>query len=163
MAEGLRLIVIGLLSAASLTGLFLALAALFPAVVRRSVEAMDDAPGRAVALGLANGLFLAVVGLGLTSLSQGSGLDLLQIPAIAFLSLFLITLCFGLAAVVQLVGERLFPGAGPVRQRIWASLVLALGTLTPFVGWFGLLPYVAALGIGGFLLGWLRRPALAEE
>jgi len=163
MAEGLRLLIIGLLSAAGLTGLFLALGALFPTVLRRSVEAIDDTPGRAFGVGLANGVFLAAVGVGLSSLAEGSGLGLFRIPALIFLSLLTVALAFGLTAAVQLVGQRLFPTASPVRQRVWSSLVLALGTLTPLVGWFGLFPYVAALGIGGFILGWLRRPAPVAE
>jgi hypothetical protein len=68
-----------------------------------------------------------------------------------------VALTFGLAAVVGLTGERIAPQRSGLARIVLGTVVLSLGCLTPVVGWFGLLPYVACLGVGGFVLGLFRR------
>ena len=54
--------------------------------------------------------------------------------------------------MVQIVGARLMPGGQGLRPAIWGTVALTLGCLTPYVGWFGLLPYVVIRGLGAFVL-----------
>ncbi|MDX1600283.1 MAG: hypothetical protein R3191_02075 [Anaerolineales bacterium] len=114
-------------------------------------------------VGAINVLFLSALGFGFSALADAVGADLLQLPALLFLSLLVILLAFGLTAASMLVGERLFPSAGLFRSRLGGAGVLTLAALAPFVGWFGFLPYVAFLGSGGFILGLFRGNAGRNE
>lgn len=165
MAEGLRLAAAAVLMGIGLSATFLALLALFPAVVARTQRAADESPGRSFTLGLANTLFLSAVGVGLSALADGTGWQFLQLPALLALSLLAILLAFGLAALAGLMGGRLFPDSSPAGGQLRGSIVLILAGLTPFVGWFALFPYVGMTGVGAFILGWSRerRPPPAPE
>jgi hypothetical protein len=162
MDDGLRVFVLSILSSASLAGAFLAIEALFPAVIERTRQAATDSPGQSFLLGLVNIFFLAGAGLGLSALADGVGFGLLQVPAIILLALLVIMLTLGLTGMAGLIGERLFPEASTVTRLVGGSLVAILGSLAPFIGWFGLFVYLAATGMGGFLLGWARRPRAAQ-
>lgn len=157
MAEGLRLTVAALLVGVGLSAMFLAILALFPAVVGRTQRAADKSPGRSFLLGLVNVLFLSALGLGFGALAEGGGRDFLQLPALLAFSLLAILLAFGLAALAGLVGGRLFPEASRAGGQLKGSIVLILAGLTPFLGWFLLFPYAGMLGVGAVFLGWSRR------
>lgn len=163
MDDGVRVVVLTLFSSLSLIGVFLSLGALFPSVVDRTRQVADDSPGQAFLLGLVNILFLGGAGLGLSALAEGVGFGLLQIPAVLILTVLVIMLTLGLLGMVSLVGERLFPERSRVRQILGGSVVAILGSLAPIIGWFGLFVYLAAAGLGAFLLGWARRPRLGDE
>lgn len=163
MEPSLRAIVIGLAAAGTLVTLFLAVAALFTEKVERGRRAADDSPGRAFALGAVNVLFLSALGFGFGALADATGAGVLQLPAVVLLGLLAILLTFGLTAVAVLLGSRLFPAASPFRRWLGGGIVLTLAALTPFVGWFGLLPYAAFLGSGGILLGLLRGASAPAE
>lgn len=156
MDEPIGMLLAAILLMIGLAGLFGAVAALFPVTVEITRRAADDHPGRSFVLGLVNVLFLTGLTLALLSISQG--------PVLRFLALVVASagtagLTFGLAAVVGLVGERISPHRSGLGRIVLGTVVLSLGSLTPFVGWFGLLPYVACLGLGGFVLGLFRRRA----
>jgi hypothetical protein len=51
----------------------------------------------------------------------------------------------------RIIGERIFPQLDPVRQMVFGSLILILACLTPFLGWFGMLPYLGLTGVGSFI------------
>ncbi len=71
-------------------------------------------------------------------------------------------LLLGLAGAVKLIGERLLPERSHHQQMVWGGLATVLGCLTPFIGWFGLFPYVALLGFGAFILSWFRPAGRTE-
>ncbi|MGH2620817.1 MAG: hypothetical protein ACRDHG_09660, partial [Anaerolineales bacterium] len=87
----------------------------------------------------------------------GAGAGVFQLLALILLGLLVIALAFGLAGMSVLIGERLLPDASPTRQTAWGAATLVLASLTPFLGWFGLFPYLAIRGLGGFLIGLFRR------
>jgi hypothetical protein len=149
------LAVVGLM--VSLAGLFTAVAALFPVTVEITRRAADDHPGRAAGLGLVNIVFLGGVSIALQSASEGSGVRFLGLLSILIAAFGVIGLAFGLAAVAGLAGERLAPHRSGMGRIVLGTIVLTLGGVTPFIGWFGLFPYVACLGLGGFILGLFRR------
>lgn len=156
MDEGFGAVVIALLSGVGLTGLFLGAAALFPRVVERTRRAVDRSPGRSFVVGFVNIFFLGAIGLGFSALAEGTGVDVLQLPAILIYSLLVILLSFGLTGLSQMTGARLIPESHPVWQHVLGSWALILGGLTPFIGWFAFFPYLAIVGTGGVLLGWVR-------
>jgi len=146
-----------------LAAFFAVLFALFPRRVSRTRAMADGSPGRSFALGLVNAVFLTAMILALLALSQWTGVQLLGVPALALIGLLTAATVFGLAGVIQLVGERLLPQQAELGRTIWGTLAVSLGCAAPFVGWFGLLPYVVILGLGAFILTFFdRHPGAAR-
>jgi hypothetical protein len=143
-----------------LAALFSGVSALFPVTVEMARRAADDHPGRSFGLGLVNLLFLSGLTTALLSISNGPVLRLL---ALIVASAGIAALTFGLAAVSGLAGERLSPHRSGLGRVVLGTVVLSLGCLTPFVGWFGLLPYIACLGLGGFVFSFFRRRSTRPE
>jgi sorbitol-specific phosphotransferase system component IIBC len=76
-----------------------------------------------------------------------------------FLAALSIGVSFGLAAVAEVLGARVREQAAGLARTAWGTILLALACALPFVGWFGMLPYSASLGLGGFILSFFSRPA----
>lgn len=157
MEQPLAILIAALALTACLAALFTAVAALFPVTVEISRRAVDDHPGRAIALGVVNLVFLGGVSMALVSLGDGSGVRLFSLLGLIVAAAGVVGLTLGLAAVSGLVGERLAPQRSGVGRIVLGTVVLTLGSATPFVGWFGLLPYALCLALGGFVLGFFRR------
>jgi hypothetical protein len=135
----------------------LTLVALFPSATARTRRSMEATPGAAFAIGLVNSLFMGGIALALAGLANGLGLGLLRAPALALLAILVVLLTFGLTASSLMVGTRLFPERSATARGLLGGTGLVLACLTPFVGWFGVLPYICFLGIGGFILGLFRK------
>lgn len=166
MDQGLGMLVLAVLGVICLAALFLVVGVLFPIAVERTRRSAETALGRSFLLGLVNFIFVVGSGLGLGALARSLGLAFLGVIVVLLGIALVLALTFGLAGMVEVVGERLTPDRGRVRKTGWGTAALALGCLTPYVGWFGLLPFVALTGIGAFVLGWYsargRSPASAE-
>jgi hypothetical protein len=139
------------LLAASLVAFFAIVVVLFPERVARTHAVAARTPGSAFLVGLVNGVFLTAIGLGLTALTQTLGL-LAALPALVILIVLVIGLVLGLAGIVQLLGERLFPRREGIGRTGLSTLAVALGCALPYVGWFVLLPFLAMLGLGAFII-----------
>ncbi len=161
MQDALRIaLLLGLLNI-GLVAYFLAIRALFPRRVARARAVADQMPGRSFAIGLVNSLFfgailLVLLGLG-GNINNEFFRSILTLPAILILTLLGIGLSFGLAGIVELIGERLAPAQTAFRRTLWGTLALSLGSSLPFVGWFLLLPYAGLLGLGAFIVGFFYR------
>ena len=117
-------------------------------------------PGRSVVVGLVNWIFFAAVVLALLALTQWTRIQLLALPALAIAAVVALAAIFGLAGVVELVGERLLAHTPGARRTGLGALVLAWACALPYAGWFALLPYVLALGLGAVILSLVSyRPA----
>jgi len=163
--EALTAILLGLGGAIAIGAYLLVLEALFPQVVAATARAASDAPGRSLTLGVVNALFLTVVMVAFGALADSVGSGILATPAVVAAGALLVLASFGLSGTGRLIGARLF---GHRRwPSVWGTMILVVASLAPVVGWFGLLPYVALLGAGGFVLGWLvprrRRSRRAAE
>lgn len=161
--EGLSLLITIIVLGLCLVALFAVLEVLFPRRVERTRQAADAMPGRAFLIGLVNFIFLAALVMGFSALGQNLGVPLFFLPALIFLVLLSIGLVFGLAGVVELAGERLFPEREALQRTVWGTSALYLACLTPFVGWFGLLIYVGLLGLGAFVVGFFQRPRPVDQ
>lgn len=146
---GAALLVVGALVVAAF---FVVLAALFPDRLARTRAIAARAPGRAVVIGLINAFFLGVLAVALLAVTSWTGLQIIGLPALFLLGVLGLGLTFGLGGVVLLLGERLLPERGPVARTAAAAVALGLACALPYLGWFGLLPYAALLGLGAFLL-----------
>ena len=154
MEDPFAILVASLLLTVCLAALFTSVAALFPVSVEIARRAADDHPGRSFGLGLVNVLFLTGLTLAFLSISGG---PLMKLLALIVASAGIVALTFGLTAVSGLAGERLAPHRSGMGRIVLGTVALSLGSLTPIVGWFGLLPYIICLGMGGFVLSVFRR------
>jgi hypothetical protein len=134
------------------------LVALFPRRLAQTRAAADAMPGRAFTIGLINGLFFSALILAFSAVADRVGNELPRIPAVLLLALVGLGVSFGLAAVAELVGERLRPQTAGLVRITWGTLSLSLACSLPFVGWFLLLPYAACLGLGAFIISLFHRP-----
>lgn len=141
---------------------FIVLGALFPVRIGRTRAAAAAAPGRAFVIGLVNLVFFAAVAAALVALAQWTHIQLLTLPALAVAAVLIIAGVFGLAGVVEVVGERLLPQAAGARRSGLGGLVLAWACALPYVGWFGLLPYVLSLGVGALILSFIVPASRVE-
>jgi len=142
----------------SLVAFFAVLWAFFPNRLARVEAVVNGMPGRSFTVGLVNLVFFGAVMLVMFSLAdrfRGGGL---RAVGGIFLVLLSIGVSFGLAGVVQVVGGRLRDPASSLVRTAWGTVLLTLGCGLPFIGWFGLLPYAASLGLGAFILSFFSRP-----
>jgi hypothetical protein len=132
--------------------------ALFSGRLARTRALAAQMPGRSLLVGLVNLLFFGAVALAFSASADRSGSELLRLPAIILVAGLAVGLSLGLTAMAGLVGARLRPQASAVSQMAWGALTLSLGSTLPVVGWFALLPYIAGLGLGAFIISFVARP-----
>jgi hypothetical protein len=152
--QTLSLIFVVILGGITLIAFFLLLDVFFPRKIADIRQVADQMTGRSFLLGLVNFIFFGAICLALISLSEHVGRGLIAVPALLIAFVLAVSLLLGLSAMTQLVGERVFPDHDPLRQKTYGAGLLILACLAPFVGWFGLLPYVALLGLGALIAGW---------
>ncbi len=167
MQQPLGLILLFLLAGSTLVAFFQVVGALFTRTVESSRDALERMPGRAVLLGLVNTIFLGILLAVFIALGQSTRFPLFYLPAVLVAALVFILWAFGLTAISQTLGERLFAERRPFVRNAWGGVVLLLACLTPYIGWFGLTLYASLLGIGGVLIGLFQRarskPAVTVE
>ena len=160
MTDILRLFFILILLTIGLAAYFLVIGALFASRVTRAQRVIDQMPGRAIGVGLVNFIFFGVIAMILFSVAEntsGAIKVILTMPALVIAALLIILLSFGLAGMVNVVGERILPEHSPLKKSVWGSVLLTFACALPFVGWFLLLPYTALLGFGAVILGFFQR------
>ena len=158
MLEIVRLFLITLLLIAGLVAYFLVLSALFAPRLMRTTSIAQSVPARSLGLGFVNFSFFAVIALVLLSIAENAGpfvRGILTIPPLIILAALAVGLSLGLAAMSNLIGERIFPDLPAWKQILWGTVCLSLACALPFVGWFLLLPYVGLVGIGAVILGFM--------
>jgi hypothetical protein len=154
------LVIIGL--SLNLVPFLIALNALFPARIAKTQQIANQTPGRAFAIGMVNFLFFLVIALVIFSLAEKTDGLLkvsLTIPAILVAAILSIALSFGLGGMANLAGGRVAPGQSTWKQTLWGVLLLGLGGSFPLFGWFLLLPYIAWVGLGAFIIGLFKKTA----
>jgi MFS family permease len=160
MQEPLVLTLISIIGIVILGSFFTALLALFPKLIQRTARAAKLMHGRTLIIGILNVAFFAFLTIGLGFLSEQTASSLLQIMTMVLIGLILIGLGLGLAAMALLMGEQIVPQRPEIQQIAAGSGLLILSSLTPYLGWFLLLPYLFCRGVGGLFLAIFRRKAL---
>lgn len=145
----------------ALAAFFVVLPALFPRRIGRTQAVAEAMPVRAFVVGLVNLIFGSAVVLALLALGQWTSIQLFGLPALAVLAVMAVAVALGLGSVVQLIGARLLPEQPGPRRTALAALALSWACTVPFIGWFGLLPFAAALGLGAFILTFFTQPIQA--
>lgn len=136
-----------------LIAFFITLEALFGELVEGITRLAEEKPGKAFWVGLVNTVFLIAIAMGLISLGENSVLGLvLGVPGFAIGIFVAAGIIFGLTGMVRLTARRVFPGKEGWKSQASGAGVLILACLLPFIGWFGLFPYLAFRGFGAFIL-----------
>jgi len=157
MDQGLALLILLIAGIPTLVALFIVLEVLFPNIVARTRHVAEEVAGRSFVVGLVNGIFLGAVMLALFALGESAGSQFFNLLGLLVLAVLTLGVAFGLSGMVQLIGLRLSPEGSQLRRTTLGAFALILAGLTPFVGWFGLLPYVALHGLGAFVIARFRR------
>ena len=152
MPEALALLILAPLLTVTLVALFVVMGALFPRQIAAVKSTGSEMPGRSFLLGMINVLFLSVIAAALS----GGG-DLPQLLALLLFAVLVVGLAFGLAGLAPLIGERLLPESSGIRQAAWGSAIMVAASLTPFIGWFLLFPYLTFRGLGAIILSFFNR------
>lgn len=167
MSQEFTMLLIVLVGAVALVSLFLVIGVLFERTIKESQQIASRIPGRAFLLGLVNTLFLGVILVVFVALSEWmiAYPPIFYLPALVALALFAAGATLGLASIAPLIGARLFPERDGWQTTILGGLALTLASLVPFIGWFGLLPYVTLLGFGALLIALFQRfrPSRKDE
>ena len=144
--------------AISLSAFFLVFGMLFPSRIAKTHLILTDMFGRSFLVGLGNAAFFLAIALGIFALARSLRIEALGILSMILLAFLAIGIIFGLAGMVQLVSEKLFPQFSSLRRTVAGALTLGLACGLPFVGWFGLLPLVCILGLGAFITSFFYHP-----
>src|SRR5688572_29113423 len=127
MNDILRLFFIIILLTIGLAAYFLVISALFANRVAKAQRVINHMPARAIGVGLVNFLFFGVIAIVLFSVAEnieGTIKVILTIPALLIAALMIIILSFGLAGMVNLVGERILPEHSSLKKTVWGSVML---------------------------------------
>lgn len=159
MLEILGLVVLVFVSVISLAAFFSVLGLFFPRRIERAKEIGETALWRSFLVGLVNFIFFATVALALFALGDRlGGKQILGLLGLVILLPIAVGLVFGLAGMVQLVGDKFAPETDKqLIHTIWGTALLALACGLPFVGWFGLLPFIGLVGLGALILSLFSR------
>lgn len=156
MNELLRFAIAFILVVITLTAFLVVLSVLFARRVSLTRAVAESMPGRAFLLGLVNFVFFSALAFGVSVLSNLTHFELLNLLALLSVLPPLVGAGVGIAGLAQIVGEQLAPQGSGSRSTIWGAVTLSLACALPFLGWFGLLPYVVMLGLGSFILSFTR-------
>jgi hypothetical protein len=164
MTEIFRFFIVILLLTISLSAYFLVISALFPNRVTRVQRTLNQMPGRSFGVGFVNFVFFGVILIVLFTITDGNANRvnsvvriMVLIPTLALTALLTAILSLGVAGMVHVLGERIFPELNGLLRSIAGTVISSLACALPFVGWFLLLPYIALTGFGAVILGFFQR------
>lgn len=152
MNQGVGVLLLAIVVAFGVISVFILMELYFRRWVHRIADLAGQSAGRSVLLGFVNTLFVSALALGSWALTESSGVAILGAFGLILALLLALGLIFGLAGMVALTAERLFPEGVGWKPLAGAAAFMLLGCITPYIGWFGLLPYLAFRGLGAFIL-----------
>lgn len=159
--ESFGLFTLTTLTTGTFIALFLILKLLFPKRLNSILEKAEERSKRAFWLGAVNTLFFATLSLGLFAL--GDQVKVISLLAIAVTGMYTLGLFMGFSGMSQLVGLRFLPEKTAHIQGIWGSVILLLACLSPFVGWFLILPYLAFRGFGAVVISYFQDRQFSQN
>lgn len=137
----------------SIAAFFIVLEALFGDLVEGITRSVEGKPGKAFWVGLVNTVFLIAIALGMIRLAEISVFGIvLAVPGFVVGIFIAAGIVFGLTGMVRLITGRVFPGNEGWKSSASGAGVLILACLVPYIGWFGLFPYLCLRGFGAFIL-----------
>ncbi len=153
MDQPFLLLILVVLIGFCLVAFFITLEALFGELVEGITRSAEEKPGKAFWVGLVNTVFLGAIAVGLISTGEYSAFGLvLAVPGFAVGIFVAAGIVFGLAGMVRLIAGLVFPGKEGWKLQASGAGVVILACLVPYIGWFGLFPYLGLRGFGAFIL-----------
>ncbi len=153
MDQPFLLLILVVLIGFCLAAFFITLEALFGELVEGITRSAEEKPGKAFWVGLVNTVFLGAIAVGLISTGEYSAFGLvLAVPGFAVGIFVAAGIVFGLAGMVRLIAGLVFPGKEGWKLQASGAGVVILACLVPYIGWFGLFPYLGLRGFGAFIL-----------
>jgi hypothetical protein len=168
MDQVFPILILIIITGICLVALFITLYAFFTRILERTRSMAAERANRSFLTGLINVLFFVAVTVVLLAVGQNTGAGVIFALAFIIGFLLLVGILFGTTAMVLLLKERLFPGQLGNRSMAWAGGIATVACLTPYIGWFGLFPYMVFRGMGAFVITLVelwreRREAKAGE
>ena len=147
-------LVLGLIALSiGLAALLLLCEIAFPQLVARTRRNAERMPIRSIVVGLINMVFFGLIATALLSGDDGS-----RVLGLIVATILLSFVAVGLAAVAQLLGERLRPDdPSAVRRLLAGAATLELAALVPLVGWFAVPALAGLLGYGALVIALVQR------
>jgi hypothetical protein len=161
MDDFLNIFLLTLAIGLSLAASIVSIKTFFPNRIQKTRRVLETMPGRSLALGLVNSLFLSIIILVFSALMENVS-QIFVVPTLFFGLLMLVGLLNGLTATADLVGNRLFGEHTEVRRTAYATWVLYAACLLPFIGWFIFFGYLWCVGFGAAILGFFVKDPDAE-
>jgi len=155
--ELLVIILLILLTAVGLVAYFLVLDVFFSLRTELVKGIITNRRARSFWIGLINFAFFSVVGMTVLAIAQNNGIDLLNIVAFLIFLPVLIGISIGFVAIIQLVGSNYWKAKSDLLQISYGTVAILLAVNVPVLGWLLLLPYLAFVGFGGFILSLFER------
>lgn len=153
MNEPNLLLILVVLIGFCLVAFFVILEALFGELVGGITRSAEEKPGKAFWVGLVNAVFVIAIAIGLIGLAEISVLGIvLAVPGFVVGVFVVAGLVFGITGMVRLIAGLVFPGIDGWKSLALSAGVLILACLVPYIGWFGLFPYLGLRGFGAFIL-----------
>ena len=166
MTDVVRFLVIVIFSIVTLSAYLVVWRVLFPQRIPNIIVQAQTAPIRTSVVGFINVLFFGIVLIGLLTLADRTNnspfAPLFLLVSLGVAIAITVGLSMGLSSIAHIIGMRLLPQATPLRQSLIGAVGMLLACSTPFVGWFLLLPLVAAWGTGAVILHLLSSTAQAR-
>jgi len=160
MTDILRPLLIIIFLTISLAAYFLVINTLFTSRVEKAQHIIGQMPWRAFGVGLVNFLFFGVIAIALFAIAENAGgliRGILTIPALLITVMLAALLSIGLAGMVNIFSEKIFPDINNWKRNIWGSAILCFACALPFMGWFLLFPYLGLMSVGAVILGLFQR------
>ena len=154
--ELLQLLIASIMVLVTGTAVLLTLIGFFPNMAAQSQAVIERSPGRALLVGLVNLLFFGTLILTLLALGENVA-PIFTIPALILMFLLLVATMLGLPGLVLLLGQRLWPEKQPVKRSMYAAVLLLLASLSPFLGWFILMPLLLIVALGSCVMLMMGR------
>lgn len=156
MSELVGFLLIILMTVVTTVATLVLLPFLIPVRVQRTRQVIQAMPGRSFVIGLVNAIFFLL--LAVIMLQGGELARLLG----GFILLALASLAgIGLAGVVLLLQERIYPEAGKLvsglQPTLKTAVLLVLAGALPLIGWLVLTPILLMISLGASLMVLVRR------
>ncbi len=137
---------------------------LFPQLVERARQNLENSLGRSLLLGLVNFIFAATIVLLFTWLGEQLGNVLggiFGVLALMILIGIILLAILGLSAFSNLVGQRMGEVKSPIAAHRRGGLLMILTGMAPYVGWFVFTPLILWASLGASIQTVLRRKKIS--
>jgi predicted membrane protein len=137
--------------------LFLLINVLLPGLTQQVYRILESSQLRAFTIGIVNLLFWTLGLLILGNAGQQTTSAIWQGLFLLLASVLVLGMALGITGLLRLLGQRLLPHRSETVQVAFGATVAFFACITPYIGWFGVLPLLGSHGLGAIVLLLLQR------